>query len=164
MQQEDLVFFSAALEVFRQAESAFDIQKQSILEMLPDAEVYHIGSTAIAGLLTKGDLDLLVCVAENRFADADALLALRFDRNSRSMRTSKFASFIASDLNPPLGIQLTTRDGDFATFLRFSESLRLDSGLRAEYAQLKAGFEGRKMEEYRRAKDGFIERVLGQAP
>lgn len=164
MQQEGLVFFSAAPEVFRRAASAFDIHKRTILEMLSDAEVYHIGRTAIAGLLTKGDLDLSVCVAENRFADVEALLALRFDGNTRSMRTSTFTSLIASDLNPPLGIQLTSRDGEFDTFLRFSESLKRDSGLRNEYVQLKTGFEGRKMEEYRDAKDAFIERVLGQAP
>jgi len=84
MQRDDLVFFSASPDLFSQAASAFEMHSRTILSLQPDAEVHHVGSTAIPGLLTKGDLDILVRVDRNRFADADALLASIFPSASRT--------------------------------------------------------------------------------
>ena len=163
MQHDSVVFFSASPDLFRQAASAFEMHRHTILRLVPDAEVHHVGSTAMPGLLTKGDLDILVRVDGNRFAEAEALLASTFERNYESDRSSTFASFMSKNLTPPLGIQVTTKCGEFDFFIEFSSALKRDCVLLAEYARLKAAFQGRSMKDYRVAKDAFIERVLAQA-
>ena len=42
--------------------AAFAVHRQQLEELLPGAEVQHIGSTAVPGSLTKGDLDINMSV------------------------------------------------------------------------------------------------------
>jgi GrpB-like predicted nucleotidyltransferase (UPF0157 family) len=56
------------------------------------ADVRHIGATAVPDCLTKGDLDIVVRVPSDDFADADTALATLFARNEGSIRTEGFSS------------------------------------------------------------------------
>jgi GrpB-like predicted nucleotidyltransferase (UPF0157 family) len=49
-------------ELRQAVNAAFARHRAHVLDLVPDAEVAHVGSTSIPGALTKGDLDLLVRV------------------------------------------------------------------------------------------------------
>jgi GrpB-like predicted nucleotidyltransferase (UPF0157 family) len=54
-------------------------RRQAELEgMLPGARIEHVGSTAVPGSLTKGDLDICVIVDGEEFERASQVLAERF--------------------------------------------------------------------------------------
>jgi GrpB-like predicted nucleotidyltransferase (UPF0157 family) len=57
-------------------------------------------------------------------------------------------------------VQLTAIGGETDFFVQGREALRLSSELAARYDQLKASFEGRSMDEYRRAKELFFNEIL----
>jgi GrpB-like predicted nucleotidyltransferase (UPF0157 family) len=126
----------------------------------PTAEVRHIGATAIPGCLTKGDLDIVVRIPAEDFAEADAALASLFTRNEGSIRTGTFSAFEDATNDPHLGVQLAAIDGPFDTFHLFVEALRRSPQLVEDYNALKRRHDGLDMDVYRAAKDAFVEQVL----
>jgi len=142
------------------AQEAFEHHHAAIARLLPTADVQHIGSTAVPGSLTKGDLDLLVSVPSADFPGADAVLAQHYERNTDSTHDGVFASFKDDRADPPLGIQLTCDEKVRDEFLLFREALRRDGSLVSAYNELKRAHEGSSMQAYRRQKDTFIRRVL----
>ncbi len=143
------------------AEALFERIAPVLRRELPlSAEIRHIGSTAIPGCLTKGDLDIVVRVHPTDFQAADEALAARFARNAGSMRSSSFASFEDHTQSPHLGIQLTTIGAANDFFHLLVERLQCDPALLRSYNALKTRFDGHPMAEYRAAKDAFIAEVL----
>jgi GrpB-like predicted nucleotidyltransferase (UPF0157 family) len=126
------------------------------------ADIRHIGSTAVPGCQTKGDLDIVVRVVIEDFATADAVLAARFPRNTGSVCTDTFAAFEDATTAPHLGIQLVVIRSQFDDFHRFDAALRWDASLVERYNALKIQFHGRPMDEYRVAKNAFIAEVLAR--
>lgn len=126
----------------------------------PEADVRHIGSTAIPGCLTKGDLDIVVRVPANGFGAADAALAALFRRNLGSVRTDTFSAFEDPTARPHLGVQLVAIDSPSDFFHVFVEVLQRSPELVEAYGALKQRYDGADMATYRAAKDSFIERVL----
>ena len=147
----------------RQAEAAFRVLVRELEGLLPaSAEVRHAGATAIAGCVTKGDLDIVVRVDAADFARAEASLAGRFQRNAGSIRTTDFASFEDPARTPPVGVQLTVKGGAFDVFHLFTDALNADPALVRRYNELKLTFAGRPMADYRLAKDAFVAEVLAR--
>lgn len=150
------VHFSDSPEVFEAAERLFSEVESRIRELLPHAEIEHIGCTAIRGSLTKGDLDVLVRVSSNDFRESDRALQSILTRNEGSDRTETFSAFKDSSTSPELGVQLVVAGTEFDTFSRWVEQLTSDRDLRAAYDDLKARYDGKDMTEYRDAKSEFI--------
>ncbi|MBL8883687.1 MAG: GrpB family protein [Hyphomicrobium sp.] len=143
------------------AQRLFERVRNSLMPLLPsDADIRHIGATAVPGCLTKGDLDIVIRVSGKAFHQADALLAGHFVRNDGSIRTAGFSAFEDASSDPHLGIQLTMIGGPHDFFHLFVEALRRSPDLVSEYNTLKLHHEGSDMTVYRAAKDAFIERVL----
>lgn len=83
-----------------------DLLSADILEMVPGAQIEEIGSTSIPGAITKGDLDLLVLVEENRFTQAKDTLTQVYETNEMEP-ISLFASFKGCREGTDFGIQLS---------------------------------------------------------
>lgn len=124
------------------------------------ADVQHVGATAVDGCLTKGDLDIVVRVPPTDFAQAEAVLATLFQRNSGSIKTDGFAAFEDDLASPHLGVQLVAIGDPLDVFHRFTSALRRRPALVAEYNALKRRFDGVSMSTYRTAKNAFIEHAL----
>jgi GrpB-like predicted nucleotidyltransferase (UPF0157 family) len=150
------VHFSNSPEVFEAAERLFSEVASRIREMLPHAEIEHIGSTAVRGSLTKGDLDVLVRVSGDDFRESDCALEAIFRRNEGSDKRETFSAFLDSSTSPELGVQLVVAGTEFDTFSYWVEQLTSDRKLRAAYNDLKARYNGKDMNEYREAKSEFI--------
>lgn len=155
-----LVHFSNSPELFCAAERLYKEIESRVCEALPHVEVRHVGSTAIYGSLTKGDLDVLVRVEQGRFREADQVLARMFSRNEGSDKTESFSAFTDSSVSPELGVQLVARGTEHDKFTEWLERLESDVELRASYDDLKAEYHGKDMNDYRAAKDEFILRNL----
>ncbi|MDH4983872.1 GrpB family protein [Hyphomicrobium sp. D-2] len=159
------LFLLAETETARQlAQRLFDDIDAQLRPLLPvEAEIRHIGATAIPGCLTKGDLDVVIRVPVADFPCADAVLASRFARNGGSVRTDSFSAFEDASQQPHLGLQLTVIGGNFDFFHQFAEALIQSPRLVEEYSALKRAHDNTDMEVYRAAKNAFIARVLSGA-
>lgn len=142
------------------AEQLYRSVSQRLIRLLPTgSEIMHVGATAIANCLTKGDLDVMVRVEADQFGEARRALGSLFARG-HSDTTDDFASFEDCDAVPPLGIQLVAKGGAFDVFERFRDRLNASPALLREYNALKRKHDGAPMDIYREAKDHFILRAL----
>ena len=74
---------SRALALFRRSQA-------ELCELVPWARVEHIGSTAVPGSVTKGDVDIAVQVRAEDFERSERVLAERYTRNLGSDQTEDF--------------------------------------------------------------------------
>jgi GrpB-like predicted nucleotidyltransferase (UPF0157 family) len=128
---------------------------------LADAEVLEVGSTAVPGLIGKGDLDVLVRVPPERFAETRARLDAALPRNAEQLSTEIYQGYLVpSPLD--VAVQLTVAGGPHDTFVAFLDALRDDPRLVEEYVALKRRWDGQPMDAYREAKGAFVRRVLAR--
>jgi GrpB-like predicted nucleotidyltransferase (UPF0157 family) len=143
-------------------EAALRTHRRRIARLLPGAEIVHVGSTAVPGALTKGDVDLMVRVPANAFEPAVRALGSAYSVHQPENWTPTYASFVDPEsTDPPVGVQLVVAGSkDEALFEPFVAALRGDPALLAEYNALKRRLDGSDYERYTREKGDFIERVL----
>jgi GrpB-like predicted nucleotidyltransferase (UPF0157 family) len=119
--------------------AVFERQEARLAELLPRARIEHVGATAVAGSLTKGDLDICLVVDPAESVAAVDVLSGAFSVHQPENWTAGLASFIA----PPedgvvIGIQLVAAGGEEERwFIGWRERLRDDPGLRARYDRCK---------------------------
>lgn len=147
-------------ETIKNAEIAFGYHKNEISKTIPDVDIQHVGSTAIPGSVTKGDLDIQIRVNSTQFDHAVKILSGMYDLNDGSISTSKFRAFKDDEASPPLGIQLTVIGSDFDFFWKIRDVLLRNPNLKNKYDALKLKYEDSSMSEYRKAKDKFFEDIL----
>ncbi|GGE59597.1 GrpB family protein [Priestia taiwanensis] len=156
----ECVHFLEQTEIKESIHSEFSRHKLMIMNVLPHADIQHVGSTAIPYSITKGDLDIQVRVWKKDFEKAVEMLSTLYDVNEGSTETSFFKAFQDDTLVIPVGVQLTVIDSELDIFWKIRDTLLTNDELRVEYDNLKRTFEGKSMEAYREAKDEFLERVL----
>lgn len=142
------------------AEKTFIIEKNKIKKLLPEADVQHVGSTAVPDSITKGDLDIQVRVFSKQFHTAVQELSSLYDINEGSIKTDTFRAFKDDATIPPLGVQLTVIDSEFDFFWKFRDVLMLNNRYQNEYDELKRKYEGKEMDEYREAKNVFFRKIM----
>lgn len=125
--------------------------------LLPWADIQHIGSTAIPGAITKGDMDLVVRVPKEKFAKSRERLNSIYEIHQPENWSSTFASFKDDGKALPLGIQLTIMHGEDDVFIRFRDQLKSDPTLLAEYNALKESCQDQSAELYLEKKGAFFE-------
>ena len=159
----DIVRIIDPSDVLSDVEKVFSEEKIKILLLLPTADVEHIGGTSIPGLLTKGDLDINVRVEAGEYGAAVEVLKSMYDINqSENWADGDYASFKSDKLKVDFGVQLTVKGAPHDFFLKFRDILRANPALVGELNALKQSFEGKPMDDYRKAKGEFIEKVLAQ--
>ncbi|MFN7253053.1 MAG: GrpB family protein [Anaerobacillus sp.] len=134
--------------------------KEKINKVLPDAEVLHVGSTAVEGSLTKGDVDLQVRVSQSKFEHAKVILKELYKINEGSDQTSYFCAFEKHDEILPLGIQLTAISSELDHFWKLAKFFREYPEYLARYNQIKESNNGKYMDKYREEKSIFIGNIF----
>lgn len=138
--------------------AVFERTSARLAALVPGARIEHVGSTAVAGSLTKGDLDICVIVTANDLDAATTTLAGTHQVHQRENWTEGLASFIA----PPedgveIGVQLIVSKGiEEDWFIGWRERLRSDPELRARYDRVKQDHVSGLIEDYRGAKEHLI--------
>ncbi|GIN87431.1 hypothetical protein J6TS2_38170 [Heyndrickxia sporothermodurans] len=156
---EQVKFFENS-HFYKDAEKTFLKHKKLIKEHLLEADVQHVGSTAVPNSLTKGDLDIQVRVRPEQFTMAVKTLSLLYEVNEGSVNTHSFRAYKDDSTVPPLGVQLTVINSEFDFFWKFRDVLLISDKYRKEYDDLKRNFEGKEMEEYREAKNEFFVKII----
>lgn len=157
----EIVQFLKTDEMSELAEKSFDQHRKRILEVVPEADIQHVGSTAVPGSLTKGDLDIQVRVKPEEFIAAIEALSALYELNEGSTQTDSFRAFKDDHALPPLGVQLTVYNSELDIFWKLREVLLANEQFRIEYDQLKEHYNGGEMAKYRDAKNEFFQRLLG---
>jgi GrpB-like predicted nucleotidyltransferase (UPF0157 family) len=124
--------------------------------------VHHVGSTAVPGSLTKGDLDFQVRVPLEQFGYSDSVLSGNYERKVGSTHSQTFSSFKDDRTDPPVGIQLTAIGGSEDFFYRLRDCLIAHPESNERYNALKRKYEGAAMDEYRAAKSQFMDTLLAE--
>jgi GrpB-like predicted nucleotidyltransferase (UPF0157 family) len=127
-----------------------------------DAEVHHIGATALPCGHTKGDVDVNIRADSRTFSDVVTALRERFAVAQPQNWTPTFASFSSDDYSLPLGIQVTLlgSDGDYLLALR--DRIRADPGLARQYDDVKLDAARRGQSAYWEAKNDFLQKLLAE--
>jgi GrpB-like predicted nucleotidyltransferase (UPF0157 family) len=146
-------------EIRERVAALFERTRSEVLGLLPGATVEHIGSTAVPGSLTKGDLDLCVIVVAPAFRDGTRILAARYEVHQPENWSPTFASFIApADADIPVGIQLVVEgSADERSFIGWRDHLRADPSRRVDYDEVKGRHRDAGEDAYRDAKARLIE-------
>jgi GrpB-like predicted nucleotidyltransferase (UPF0157 family) len=126
------------------------------------ADVLEVGSTAVAGVIGKGDIDLLVRVPPERFDEARAIVDSLCARNPDQLSNDQYQGYLVPSALD-VAVQLTVRDGPYDHFLAFLDALRASPERVERYNALKREWHGEPMDDYRRAKSAFIAEVLREA-
>ena len=156
MTADELVSFVSEATVRDSARRLFDDVVRKITQTLPQAEVHHVGSTAIPGALTKGDLDVQVRVTAADYEASRDRLAMLYAINKGGFVAADACSFEDYDTNPPHGVHLTVIGGSCDIQWRFRDALRASDELKQRYEALKRRFHGGSMSSYREAKEQFV--------
>jgi GrpB-like predicted nucleotidyltransferase (UPF0157 family) len=120
---------------------------------LADADVEHIGATSIEGLLTKGDLDILVAVKRERFHEAmDTLRSYGWSKQDDSFSCDELQPMKHDGFGEDVAVQLIVKGSTFEFFRRFRYDLAASAELRRKYNRIKRSAAAAGMEEYRRSK------------
>lgn len=159
---ETVVFFPVSL-FYDRAVTLYAQHRDGILTMLPKADVQHVGSTAIAQGLTKGDLDLQVRVPAQDFQTALQKLGGVYAPNEESIRTDSFASFKDEHEDMAVGVQLCVEGSQYDIFWKIRDVMIKHPSLREQYDALKRRFDGHPMAAYRQAKEEFFDRLMQSA-
>lgn len=152
--------FVRAGAIARDVAESFVSERHTISSLIPHAVVEHIGSTAIHGAMTKGDLDILVSVDASSMAEADRVLSERYARNEASGRSETFSAFVNDSGRFAVGIQLVATGSEDDLDFRVVQAELSRPQILAKYNELKRRFEGRSAKAYRTAKDDFIRQIL----
>jgi GrpB-like predicted nucleotidyltransferase (UPF0157 family) len=119
----------------------------------------EVGSTAVEGIVGKEDLDFALVVPRHQFGVARADLDKHFERDAQQLSNSEYQGYILPSTFDA-AVQLVVSGSRFDTFERFLARLRESASLRTAYNDLKAKWNGGRMDEYRAAKQAFIEAAL----
>lgn len=140
-----------------EASSAFALHRDRVLEHLPDAEVFHVGGTSLPGLLTTGDVDIVVRVEAETFDRARDVMSELYPDLHPDSWTSEAAFFRVLDEELHVEFALTA-SGSLVDF-HHAEAWRLmasDPALIAEYNAIKRAHEGGSIDAYLSAKRSFF--------
>jgi len=140
----------------------FDYYLFQVRRLLPTASVEHVGSSSVPGVISKGDLDILVGVEAHELeASVRVLLTLGFQEKKNTLRTSELC--MLESTSEDVAFQVVAIGSEFECFLGFRDRLRAFPDLVIQYNELKKSCEGLSHDEYREKKSSFIEHVLAQA-
>lgn len=126
----------------------------------------HVGSTALPGALTKGDLDLQLRVARADFAGVVAALSSTtpFALAAGAYVPPDGQSFdVADDHAIPTSVHVTVTGSGSDEQWIYRELLLADAALRAQLDRIKRAFDGRSMHDYRQEKAAFFEKLKGES-
>jgi GrpB-like predicted nucleotidyltransferase (UPF0157 family) len=156
-----IVTLKPASELMPQVQRVVSHVSAQLEQLLPDAEIAHIGATAIPGALTKGDVDLAVRIPPGEFQSAVDALNAHFRIKQPENWTPHFASFGDDDgYELPLGIQLVVKDSEDDVFIFLRDYLISNRDALAEYNRLKLQHAKQGPGGYWQAKNSFLAKIL----
>lgn len=134
---------------------------QELSQLIPGCRVEHVGSSAIPGAVSKGDVDVCVVVPAHTHRDAVAALEQAgYVVKADTLRTPELCMLLLPSTNIDLALQVVAEGSRFEFFMQFRDALRASPSLVNQYNDIKRNAAGLSHEAYRDAKAAFIASVL----
>ena len=150
-------------ELRQQVEEVLSRQTPKLQPLAPGVTIEHIGSTAIPGTVTKGDVDVVLRVPAGKFASLVTALRTGYEIAQPQNWTADFASFKDDETGPlPFGVQVIVLGSENDHLVALRDLLRRDPLARARYNEVKQRHHGSEAETYWQAKDRVINTLLAQ--
>lgn len=124
--------------------------RDELKELLPYAELEHVGSSSIIGAWTNGDVDIQVRVPADKFSEAEKALA---DSYPKLEGDKGYALF--GHEGRGVRLHLTAIDGERDVLVKQRELLKEQPLLRERYDAIKRRHQDGDPEAYKKAKDEF---------
>lgn len=154
------IYFRPVSNFVDLANKIFEEHKLRIAQLLPDADIQHVGSTSIPNSITKGDLDLVVRVSKEDFRNTIDQLKSLYDINQPENWSDTFASFKDDkNLDIDFGAQLVIKGSKSDDFVELRDILIRNPQLVDEFNAIKTKYDGKSMDEYRKAKADFFQKL-----
>ena len=150
----------------RNYQKRFEREKLKLRKIIPNAEIEHIGSTAVNGLGGKGILDILISVPKkdiNEVKKGLAGLNYKLSRTAGDKERIFFEKNCGLFKRKKIHLHLTPFNSKiYKDAVKFRDTLRKNPKLREEYSVIKqkAVSLGKKDKSYRDFKEKFIKEVL----
>lgn len=151
------VHFVKTDDIRDKMEVLFVTEKRKLEMLFPSAQIEHVGGTCFKGTITKGDLDISIRIDVRKFKKIKEILKNLYQINQPDNWTETFASFKDDARN--LGIQVTVLGSPNDYFVAQRDYLKNHSEAIMQYNALKERFEGKSMNEYRKEKNAFFEKL-----
>ncbi|MEN9868440.1 MAG: hypothetical protein RL748_4030 [Pseudomonadota bacterium] len=134
----------------------------NLRRFIPSALIEHIGSSAVAGAVSKADLDICVIVDAAELATVVRILQQQgYTEKLDTLRTAELCMLEWSQQNADHAVQVVASGSRFETFfVDFRNLLRAKPELVEQYNQIKLKSAGLGVEKYREAKSQFIAAAL----
>lgn len=141
----------------------FDLLTETVLKKIPYAEIEHVGSSAVPGLLTAGDLDVEITVPANKFNEAGTILAKMFYVGEIDGQWARFF-FTPIDKYNITGVDIFLSVNKAKLLSAMRDLLLKDKAVFKEYTILKDKYKTGKREDYGIAKAKFwLEKIIAYA-
>jgi len=139
----------------------FDDAARRLRTLLPHARIEHIGSTAIPGSVTKGDVDIFVGVDRTLHSKTiETLSEYGFQIKHDTHRDRALCMMITDLYDIDVAVQVVENGSVYEFFIAFRDQLKNSKELLTEYNDIKRTACNMSENEYREAKAQFIEHVL----
>ncbi len=150
-------------ELLPQVEQVLGRQTPKLQHLAPGVVIEHIGSTAIPGTVTKGDVDVVLRVSATAFTTVVSALRTVYKVAQPDNWTAEFASFKDDDTAPlPFGVQVMVIDSENDHLVALRDLLRNNPAARAQYNEVKLKHHGSDAETYWQAKSIVINDLLAR--
>ncbi|HEY1074498.1 MAG TPA: GrpB family protein [Patescibacteria group bacterium] len=146
-------------------ENLFQSHKQKVSRSLvgKSVDIQHVGATSVIGLISKGDLDIQIRVSRDDFEPTKEVLSKEYEPAQEENWTKTFASFKDDSGETAVGLQLTIINSEEDSyFYKLRDILNEDVSARESFNQLKREYDGKSMDDYRKAKSKFIEGLFSK--
>lgn len=145
--------------------ASYEAERSRLQRILPDAEIHHIGSTAVPGLQAKPVIDImaLLCELDAPIESLTALAGYQFPVAFNATLTNRRFLCYPSASHRSHHLHLVDDPAELERHLRFRDRLRSEPGLASEYAALKRSLAARHRndrEAYTDAKGEFVQSAL----
>jgi len=148
----------------------FNLEKKSLLKIVGSgADIEHIGSTSIAGVLAKPIIDMILRLPSNVHPDdiSEALEESGYEDRGEQGVSERHFFVKGPDDNRTHYLHVVEKDSDlWTTALFFRDYLRQNKHVREEYNSLKERLARQfpnDRKEYTKRKAGFINEIIGRA-
>lgn len=147
-----------------QAAALFAQVQARLYRLVPAARVEHVGSSAVPGACSKGDLDICLLVPGGLLeASVRVLQQAGYVAKADTLRTSELCMLEWHAAGAEHAVQVVAQGSAFeAGFIGFRDLLCQDPALVEGYSALKKSLAGAAPQDYRAAKARFIAQVLAE--
>lgn len=157
MPEPELAHFRPSETIAPLVSEIFEREKAGIQELFPHAMIEQVGSSAIPGALTLGEVDIQIRVSSEDFTCVSQGLNARYRKHRPELWTEEFAIFQQTKgMELPLIIAVTVIDSSCDEFSKLRDAFLKDRALLETYNDLKKTYERKELREYRKAKKAFF--------